>query len=115
MNVKAIARITGGKIIEVLEVDARIKTKEEYNWFKFTGKRSISITHGNGKTTVVLNTDDVYGLRPSSDHKHYRLVTKKTGLTKVFTVGDDLYRKLAASGTPSRVRVVPHRIAASDE
>jgi hypothetical protein len=83
-------------------VTARVKTASEYHWFKYTGKRSITIGHGNGKTTVTLNTNDVFGLRPSSNGKFYRLIAKNTGLTKVFTLDASTYKKLLTYGTGIR-------------
>lgn len=106
MDIETIAALTGGEIL------GRIKTKAEYNWFKYVGKRNIVVTHGNGKTTATIEPMDVFGLRLSSDLKHYRMVTQKTGLTKVFTIPETTYKTLVAHAAPSKIRVVPHRVAA---
>lgn len=100
--------------INVSMVTARIKDTSEYNWFKFTGKRPMEVVHGNGKTVVELEAQDVFGLRLSSSGKQYRMVTQKTGLTKVFTVNETEYKKLLKFGTSIRAPRVGYRVDAAN-
>lgn len=88
-------------------VTAAVKGAEAYHWFKYTGKRSITIGHGNKRTEVTLDTDDRFGLRPSTSGKFYRMVAAHTGLTRVFTLDSETYKKLLKFGagikTPTRI------------
>jgi hypothetical protein len=95
------------------EATARVKTTNEYVWLKFTGHNGKNLIHGNGKTTVKLESGDVYGVRLSSSGKQYRLVTQKTGLTKVFTVPESVYQNLLRAGKPVQKPKVDYKVAAS--
>lgn len=94
-------------------VTARVKEANEYHWFQYIGARGFDIVHGNGRTSTTIKKLTVFGLRPSSSGKQYRLVTKETGLTKVFTITSDEYKKLLKSSSPVRQPKVAHSVKAA--
>lgn len=96
-------------------LEARIKETNEYNWFRFAGKRPLDVVHGNGKTTVTLKLGDVFGLRVSSSGKQYRMVAKKTGLTKVFTVSEAEQSKLLRLSVKVRNPNVAYKVDATSK
>ena len=106
------AKLTEAGVKHVL-VLARVKTTNEYTWLRFTGHNGKNLVHGNGKTTVKLESGDVYGVRLSSSGKQYRLVTQKTGLTKVFTVPESVYKNLLRAGKPVSKPKIDYKVAAS--
>lgn len=94
-------------------VTARVKEADEYDWFTFTGKRSVTIIHGNGKTSVTLEPHSRFGLRLSSSGKYYRMVTQETGLTRVFTLDKKTHEKLLKYSRATKQPKVEYRVAAS--
>jgi hypothetical protein len=94
-------------------VTARVKEANEYDWFSFTGKRSVTIIHGNGKTNVTLEPKTRFGMRPSSNGKYYRLVTEDTGLTRVFTLDAKTHDKLLKYSKAAKQPDIEYRVAAN--
>lgn len=97
--------------IEYRVVEARIKDKSEYTWLTYIGTRAKNLIHGNKTTSVTIEPHDVIGLRPSSDGKKYRLVTKKTGLTKVFSIPETLYKQLFVKSKPAKAPRIQYSVA----
>lgn len=97
--------------IEYRVVEARIKDKSEYTWLTYIGTRAKNLIHGNKTTSVTIEPHDVIGLRPSSDGKKYRLVTKKTGLTKVFSIPETLYKQLFIKSKPAKAPRIQYSVA----
>lgn len=101
-------------ILDDKTVTARIKEANEYDWFLFTGKRSVTIIHGNGKTNVTLEPKTRFGMRVASSGKYYRLVTQETGLTRVFTLDAKTHDKLLKYSRATKQPDIEYRVAASD-
>ncbi len=73
------------------KVEARIKGEDEYEWFTYTGP-SLPIPYRGD--SEILERGQIFGVRPSSNGKHIRLVFQGEE-TKVFTLTPELARKIA--------------------
>ena len=95
-------------------VTAAVKGAEAYHWFNYTGKRGLTIVHGNKRSEVTISNGDCFGLRPSTSGKFYRMVTVNTGLTRVFTVDPYTYQKLIRFGAGTKTpRKIEYSVKAS--
>lgn len=70
---------------------ARIKGEGEYTWFKYKGPLVMLPFRG---ISVGLAAGEVFGVRPSSDGKHIRLVLQGD-INRVFTIDLELAHTLA--------------------
>lgn len=77
------------------QVKARILPEDTYAWYKYTGK---GVTVGSPRQ-VDLQTGDVFGARKSTSGKQIRVVTKKEGVNKVYTVPYDQAKKIGKNCT----------------
>lgn len=75
------------KVLRMKE-EARIKGDDEYNWFKYKGA-DIELPWRHGKTETLFK-GEVFGVRWSSNGKSMRLIIKRLGTTRVFTIDQDL-------------------------
>lgn len=64
--------------------EARIKGDDEYKWFRYKGE-DLELPWRNSLTET-LSKGDVFGVRWSSNGKNMRLILKRLGTTKVFTI-----------------------------
>ena len=80
------------------DVLARIKGLAEYEWLTYTGPKKSLL--GKQGSKLDLEKGDTYGVRHSSSGKEIRLVSPKTGLTRVFTLDVSTAEKLAKNSKP---------------
>jgi hypothetical protein len=73
---------------------------DKYSWYKFIGKRATII---GLKKKVELSPGDLYGVRLSSSGKESRLITKKLGETKVFTIDAPTLAKLGKVSSSTKI------------
>ncbi|QDH83642.1 hypothetical protein [Achromobacter phage Motura] len=74
-----------------VQVQARIKDEDEYDWFRYTGPATELDFRGKPEA---LSKGAVFGVRPSSNGKHIRLVFKDKP-TRVFTLPMDQAQRIA--------------------
>lgn len=75
-------------------LQARIKPEADYEWFRFTGKRPVTLEfRGN---PMVISEGDQFGVRKSSNGKEIRFV-RKNDVNRVLTLTMDQANKLAKS------------------
>jgi hypothetical protein len=65
-------------------VEALIKGPEQYTWYRYFGVNT-SISDIRGKE-IVLEDEEIFGLRSSRDGKLARMILARLGPTKVFTL-----------------------------
>jgi hypothetical protein len=78
---------------------SRIKGEDEYAWFKYCSAKPYTLSF-RGKP-VQVEKGDIFGTRPSSNGKQVRLVLKKLGNTKVFTLTSTELMDLGKAGKPA--------------
>ncbi len=82
------------------QLEARIKGADEYQWLRHQGGK---LTLQTSKGPLVIDKNEVYGVRPSSNGKHIRLVQAEDhGINKVMTITLDDAKKLAKTAKPTR-------------
>lgn len=72
-------------------LEARIKSEAEYEFFSYNGP--VMTVDFRGKP-VPIGKGDIFGVRPSSNGKHIRLIFPKDP-TRVITIDPETAKKLA--------------------
>lgn len=71
---------------------ARIKSEDEYDFFTFDGKKPVTVNFRGHPVTITKGTR--FGVRPSSNGKHIRLVFPNDP-TRVITIDLPTAQELA--------------------
>lgn len=73
-------------------ISAVIKSEAHYNFFTYTGARAVNLEF-RGQPVPIKN-GDVFGVRPSSNKKHIRLI-RRNDPNRVITLSVEQASKLA--------------------
>lgn len=71
-----------------IKKEALIKDDSHYTWYTYSSDRAMNFTTTNGKRSSRLTKGSKFGLRPSSNGKHIRMITEEHGTNIVFTITD---------------------------
>lgn len=73
-------------IVKKEDETAAVKGPRSYKWAKFTGGKSYTLNHKNGKTVHKLSPGETFGHRASRSGKYSRVIVPALGPTYVFTL-----------------------------
>lgn len=78
-------------MLQESQLEARVKPEDAYEFFTYAGP--VTTVDFRGKP-VPIGKGDVFGVRPSSNGKHIRLIFPKDP-TRVITIDPETAKKLA--------------------